>query len=135
MIDSNWKEIMDDILELEESVVVIIGCCDIINNEIGCTFKDLNKDSYYRVIGRGSDEDIIECLEDYSFDEEDGVSTDGEYEFKVIMKWYRGDYETGEPGYFDITHIELKLIRTILERERNEKLDNLLGNELSIFDL
>jgi hypothetical protein len=135
MIDNDWKEIMDDILELEESVVVIIGWCDIVISETGYTFKNLNKDSYYRIIGRGSDEDIIECLEDYAFDEEDGVSTDGEYEFKVIMKLYRGDYETGEPGYFDITHIELKLIQTILERERNEKLDNLLGDELSIFDL
>jgi hypothetical protein len=126
MKDMDWKEIMDDILELEESVVVIIGCCDIVIGETGYTFKNLNQDSYYRVIGRGADEDIIECLDDYSFDEDDGVSKDGEYEFKAIMKWYRGDYETGENGYFDITHIELKLIQTILQRERNEKLDNLL---------
>jgi len=122
----DWKELMDEIIELEESFVVIIGCCDITISDIGYTFKNLNQDSYYRVIGRGSDEDIIECLVDYAIDEEDGVNTDGEYEFKAIMKWYRGDYETRENGYFDITHIELKLIQTILQRERNEKLDNLL---------
>ena len=45
MKDNDCKEIMDDILELDESVVVIIGWCDIVNSEIGYSFKNLKQDS------------------------------------------------------------------------------------------
>jgi hypothetical protein len=122
----NWKEILDDIIELNKNFVIVHGYCDITKSNIGFAFKNLNQNSYKTIIGTGYYKNIIECLNDYAFnDADDGVNQDGEYEFKAIMKWYKDDWETEEPGYFDIKHIEVTLIQTLIQKNRNLKLNSL----------
>lgn len=129
MIGETWKELMDYIFELDNDIVVIIGYSDITHKEgySSLYFKDLNVDSFRKVIGRGDNEMILnDVLQHW----ECNVDKEGEYEFKAILKYYPGDYSVGESGYFEIEHIEYNFIQTFLEREREFKL-----NEIFDFDI
>ena len=120
----NWKDLMDYVFELDEEIGVIIGCSDIAHKEgySSLYFKDLTVDSFWKVIGRGDNESILhDTLEHW----ECNVDKEGEYEFKAILKYYKGDYSVGESGYWEITHIEYKFLQTFLERERESKLEKI----------
>jgi hypothetical protein len=125
MIKEDWKDLMDYVFELDEEVAVVIGCSDIVHKEgySSLYFKDLTVDSFWKVIGRGDNELILrDALEHWECD----VQQEGEYEFKAILKYYKGDYSVGESGYWEIQHIEYKFIQTFLERERETKLNEIL---------
>lgn len=128
MRQQNWKDLMDYIFELEEDVAVIRGWSDIADYESSPgespkLFKDITKDSFWIVMGRGDNESILQdALEHWECD----VDKEGEYEFKAILKYYKGDYSTGESGCWEITHIEYNFVQTFLERERESKLNEIL---------
>ena len=124
-----WKDIMNYVLELDEEIAVIIGYSDIAHKEgySSLYFKDLTVDSFWKVIGRGDNESILQdTLEHWECD----VDKEGEYEFKSILKYYKGDYSVGESGYWEIEHIEFNFIQTFLEREREYKLNEILSSDL-----
>ena len=124
-MEATWKDLMDYIFELDEEFAVIIGYSDIAHREgySSLYFKDLTVDSFWKVIGRGDNESILhDTLEHW----ECSVDREGEYEFKAILKYYKGDYSVGESGYWEITHIEYNFIQTFLERERDSKLEKIL---------
>jgi hypothetical protein len=125
MIERDWKDLMDYVFELDEEVAVIIGVSDIDHKDgySSLYFKDLTVDSFWKVIGRGDNELILrDALEHWECD----VDKEGEYEFKAILKYYKGDYSVGEMGYWEVQHIEFNFIQTFLERERECKLDKIL---------
>ena len=120
----DWKDLMDYVFELDEEIAVIIGYSDIAHKEgySSLYFKDLTVDSFWIVIGRCDNELILsDALEHWECD----VDKEGEYEFKAILKYYKGDYSVGESGYWEIQHIEYNFIQTFLEREREIKLDTI----------
>lgn len=133
MTVGTWKDVMDHILELDEEVTVIVGYSDIAHKEgySSLYFKDITIDNFWKVIGRCDNESILkDVLEHWECD----VDKEGEWEFKAILKYYEGDYSTGESGIWEIVHIEYKFVQTFLERERNDKLNDLLfGDFDSIF--
>jgi hypothetical protein len=133
----DYKQILEDVLEIEESITVIIGYADIIgysditnNTTYNYYFKDdLTNESFWRVIGRGDDDLILESLQEFQCE----VDMEGEYEFKSVLKWIPGDYD--EYGrctmrdYLEIEHIEFNFIQTFQERERESKLSKILSDE------
>ena len=128
-----YKEIMDYVFEISENMSVIIGYADITRRDgySSLYFKDLTKDSFWVVLGNGDSESILQNLLHWECD----VELDGEYEFKAILKYYSGDYSVGESGFWEISHIEFKLVQTIIERERNSKLDYLFDDIDKLFDI
>jgi hypothetical protein len=76
-------------------------------------------------MGRGDNESILECIREWDCD----VDKEGEYEFKAILKYQKGDYSTGESGYWEVQHIEFNFIQTFLEREREWKLNEILSSD------
>jgi hypothetical protein len=106
----NYKEIKEDILELAKSHVIIEGIADIKDN----SFVNLNEDSFWSVLGYHN-HDILDSLLDYDIDE-----VDGEYHFTAILKWINEDYGC---GWYDIVNIDFYLQQTLIERDREEKLD------------
>ncbi len=128
----DWKDLMDYVFELDEEIAVIIGRSDISHKDgySSLYFKDLAVDSFWTVIGRGDNELILrDALEHWECD----VDKEGEYEFKAILKYYKGDYSVGESGYWEITHIEYKFIQTFLERERESKLEKIFDDFDNLF--
>ena len=128
----NYKQILDDVLEIEQSITIIRGFSDIIIEYLTPIerkiFKDLNKDSFWIVMGRGNEEMIVESMLDVACD----VDKEGEYEFKAVLKWVPGDYH--EYGcirdYLELEYIEFNFIQTFQQRERQEKLDLILCKEI-----
>lgn len=136
----DYKQILEDILELDEQITIIRGISDIIMDPLKShplgylpeerIFKDFDKDSFWIVMGRGTEELIVESMSESVCD----VDRDGEYEFKAILKWVPGDYD--EYGrctmrdYLEVEHIEFNLIQTFQQRERQSKLDEILNKDL-----
>ena len=127
----DYKQILEDVLEIQESITVIIGYADITNNAAyHYYFKDLTNESFWIVIGRGDDNPILESLNELQCD----VDMEGEYEFKAVLKHIPGDYD--EYGrctmrdYLEIEHIEFNFIQTFKERERESKLSKILSKDL-----
>ena len=139
----DYKQILEDVLELDEQITIIRGISDIIMDPLKShplgylpeerIFKDFNKDSFWIVMGRGTEELIVESMSESVCD----VDRDGEYEFKAILKWVPGDYdERGCPtmrDYLELEHIEFNLIQTFQQRERQSKLDEILSEDLEDF--
>jgi hypothetical protein len=128
---NHYKDILEEILEYDKKFVVIWGCCDIITDEHGYKrIKDIQEDSFWRVIGRGDDKDIIESLKE----EEIKVDSEGEYEIKAIMKWESPEYDcygrVTYPGALIVEYLETKFIQTFTQRERDSKLDILFDIDL-----
>ena len=139
----DYKQILEDVLELDEQITIIRGISDIIMDPLKShplgylpeerIFKDFNKDSFWIVMGRGTEELIVESMSESVCD----VDRDGEYEFKAILKWVTGDYD--EYGrctmrdYLEVEHIEFDFIQTFQQRERQLKLDEILSKDLVDF--
>ncbi len=124
MINGDWKDLMDELFKIDECISAIMGVADISHreNHSGFYFKDLTLDSFWKVIGRVDNESLLDSLVEW----ECSVQKEGEYEFKAILKYYKGDYSVGEMGYWEVQHIEYDFIQTFLERERETKLDTIL---------
>lgn len=134
----DWKETLDFVFELDESVVIVIGYCDVIDNQ----FKDLTQDSFWRVLGRGDDKEVYQALLDFDFNSPPigttGQFVDGEYQFKAVLKWEPTEYYENRmiyPSYLYVDYIDAKLIRTIQQREREDKINQTLDLELFDFDI
>jgi hypothetical protein len=101
----NWSEVMNDIFELNESFVVIQGSGDII---LAMTSPNMGE---------------------YVFKEFNGIDSEGEWEFKAILKYINGECdEYGRvylPSYLEIKHIEWRFIQTFKQRDREEKFNSI----------
>lgn len=108
----NYKELKVDILELSKSYVVIEGLVDIKDN----SFVNFNEDNFWSVLGYNNHDSILESLLEY----DDINEVDGEYNFTAMLKWVKEDYGC---GWYELVDIDFYLIRTLIERDREEKLD------------
>lgn len=140
----DYKQILEDILELDERITIIRGFGDVIIDPLKARtlgylpdeliFKDFKSDSYWVILGRGTDEMIIETMSEVVCE----VEREGEYEFKAVLKWIPGEYD--ERGrcimrdYLELEHIEFHFIQTFLEREREGKISDLLDFD-NLFDI
>ena len=138
---NDWEQTMESIIDLDKDVVVVIGYADIIKQKshpnripLGkhpMVFDNLTTESFYRIIGRGDESDIVEALKECEWD----VDSEGEYEFKCIMKWVSGDWEVGEYPYLELKHIEFNFIQTFTQRERESKLNDLFSkSDFNLFN-
>jgi len=124
----DYKQILDDILELNKQYVVISGFGDIITLDYGNStdryFKEFTEDNYYVIMGKYNDDMIIESMR-----ESHSVDRDGEYSFDALLKYVPGDYdEYGRSTMRDcleIVWIEWSFNQTFEQRDRQYKLDNL----------
>jgi hypothetical protein len=108
----DYKEIHDYILNLDRKIVISAGSVDIINYQIRVAPHSF----VYIILGCASDKDI-----EIELDYMEADLVDGEYEFTSLFRWE--DSSETERGYLSLEHIEFKLIQTIKQRNRQEKLD------------
>jgi hypothetical protein len=125
----NHNELIEDIKEINDKFTIIQGVFDIIKR------KDTNdyivssiENSYWVLIGKGSEEMINESFEDYQFD----VEREGEYFIESVLRYYKPEYEEGRcimRDYLDVEYINLTFQQSFEEREREFKLNEILDKE------
>jgi hypothetical protein len=130
----DYKQILEDILELDERITIIRGFGDVIKSKQYQSsmsgLLNLKEDNFWIILGRGDHKLIIESFEDYEIP----IDMEGEYEFKAVLKYLPGEYD--EYGrctmrdYLGVEYIELKFIQTFQQRERQSKLDEILSKDL-----
>lgn len=125
-----YKEIFEDIINYNEKFVALIGCADLVNNGfingLNYIFKDLKEDDFWIILGRADSKSILDELKNSEF----SLEREGEYEFKMLLKYYPGDWSVGENGYYEIVYEEFNFIQTFLERERNQKLNSFFDDDI-----
>lgn len=133
----NYEELLDDVIEMEERLTIITGFVDVKyanwTDALGYTQKSLsidnfNKDSYWILLGRGTDEMIIESIMNCDIN----VDREGEYRFWAVLKYNSADYHEHRmisPSYLDCEHIRWEFIQSFEQRDRQVKLDALLNDE------
>lgn len=129
----DYKQILEDVLELEESLTIVRGFGDIVKSKHQSSMTgllNLKEDDFWIILGRGDHKLIIESFEDYYIP----IDMEGEYEFKAVLKYLPGEYdESGRctmRDYLGVEYIELKFIQTFQQRERQQKLDLILTKEI-----
>lgn len=143
----SYKEIFDTLLELNESYTLIHGVMDIVNYKdisyrIKCDItydkeslhplsKESTKDDFWILSGKGDNNEIFKDLLEYDFE----VQLEGEYEFKALLKYNRGEYD-GQgimymPGYYEVVYMETRFIQTFEARDREEKLNQLFSDDIN----
>lgn len=128
----DYKEILEDILELDESgIVVVSGYADLVLIE-GKSFAfttDLKEDNFWIKFGRADQSQVLESLladNEYKLGDD---CVDGEYSFDMLFRWEKPEYyehRLVSPGYLDLRYVNWKFIQTFEQREREIKLNDLL---------
>lgn len=108
-----YKEIMEDLIESSKNFVVVQGIADVVDRGGWMGFKEGQKDFYWHIIGSAEIEEEI-----FELELEDGIR-EGEYEFSAIFQIFRHEGAC-------IEHISANFIQTFAEREREQKLLDLL---------
>ena len=128
---NEYKQMLEDILEMNKRYVVISGFGDIIFLDGSPIFKGFTKDNYWVIMGSDNDDMIVEAI---MMDGAEHVDREGEYNFDAILKNVPGEYdEYGRctmRGYLEIAWIELNFIQTFEQRDRQHKLDELLAKDM-----
>ncbi len=113
----NFEDFIEEIKETSKNYVVIYGFTDI---------KDaaLINTNHYIMLGYADEKDIKEAL---SYIEE-LPEIEGEYEFDAVFRWVSDDYDDMGRitirGYLEEKYTKFTLIQTLIQREREEKIDN-----------
>lgn len=140
----DYEGLLDGVIEIEERLTIITGFVDVKyanwTDAVGHEQKSLsivnfNKDSYWILLGRGTDEMIIESIINYDINVD--VNREGEYRFWAVLKYNSADYHEYRmisPSYLDCEHIRWEFIQSFEQRDRQNKLDNLLLND-EFYDL
>ncbi len=120
----DYKKILDDIIDYDDSLTIISGYGDFSINSDGIVEIKNFKDTYWKIIGRATDEMIQESLLDVGFD----INRYGEYQFWVVFKYYSGysGDEDDSPGYLNVVYSRFEFIQSFEARDRQTKLDELL---------
>jgi len=133
----NYEELLDDVIEIEERLTIITGFVDVKysnwTDALGYPQKSLsidnfNKDSYWILLGRGTDEMIIESIMNCDIN----VDREGEYRFWAVLKYNSADYHEYRmvsPEYLDCEYMRWEFIQSFEQRDRQVKLDALLNDE------
>lgn len=135
----DYKEIMDDVFFYNEKFTVIKGFVDIIEDTHSLVkiflFKKLTNDNIFPVLGQAHIDHIIEDLKEFECD----VEREGEYEIRAILRHNNSEFDNEghctSPSWWEIEHIEYDFIQSFEQRERQEKLNQLLDKDIDIFNL
>jgi hypothetical protein len=136
MRTGEYKELIEDIKDVVKNLTIVEGIVDIhlytsVEYPIHKKYYGVKdaKNSFWILIGHADEEEIKECIEDFTF-KSDMVQCEGEYHFNAVLKY---DKDDGYRGYWYIDYMEVNLQQTFVEREREEKLFNLFKDDLDIF--
>lgn len=125
-------EMLDSISDYTRRYTIVRGYCDIVSDtgSSPVSFYDMRNNDYWVILGNLSDEAIKEVFDDSSFSIDDGIEREGCYEYSAFIYYESGTWN--EPGELYVDHIDFRFIETFECRDRESKLNALLG--VGLFD-
>ena len=132
----NYEDLLDDIIETSNKLSIFTGCIDIIKD--GDYFIAVPESIEYpcQILGKYYSEEIVkEAFVNYEFScDISSGSPEGCYEYEAVLRYEEPDYFEGRmvsKDYLNVEYIRLKLNHTFIQREREQKLNEL---EKDLFD-
>lgn len=126
------QEMISSIEHYTKHYTIIKGYCDIkfeiqqnIRNSQNYQVVDNN---YWIVLGNISDDAIVDIFIDTTFNEQDGITREGVYEYTACLYYSSSTWEDPSESYID--YIEFQFIETFEARERDLKLNQILDIDL-----
>ena len=125
------KDHHSDMIESVESYTkhytIIRGYCDVVidpNRTLVPLYSVINND-YWIVVGNLCNELIDDIFEDSSFSSDEGIDRIGCYEYSACLYYSSGGWDEPSESYID--YIDFKFVETFESRDRDQKLNELLG--------
>jgi hypothetical protein len=138
----NYKEIMDDIIEMSNKYTVVSGQFDLVSEEF--TYGLLNqvniqkmvpKDiSFYSHLGYADDKEIESSIMEEHFDPKSFL--EGTYTFNAMLEYNPSEWEGSNQisrDYWGICHIETVLTQTLTQKIREQAIDSVIEDS-NLFD-
>ena len=131
------QEMIESVEQYTKNHTLIKGYCDVVIDENVTTSSAYRnykqeykvKDNFFWVVLGNSDDELInDVFIDSSFTENDGIEREGCYEYNAAIYYQSSTCE--EPGESYIDYIDFTFIQSFEARAREEKLNQLLSDEL-----
>lgn len=131
MDKSVHMEMLDSIEDYTRRYTIVRGYCDIVvDTDRTSMFYSMKDNDYWVILGNLCDEAIQEVFDDSSFSIDDGIEREGCYEYKAFIYYESSTWQ--DPGELYVDHIDFRFIETFESRDRERKLNDLLG--VGLFD-
>lgn len=134
----NYDELIENVYEIHDRYTIIGGYVDLYatkNSDLYHIKPEEVPDCYWILIGKASKEDIEECLNETEYK----VEKEGCYRFEMVLKYESPDYgDYGRiigGGYYYVEYSKFNLDHTFEQRERDSKLNELIGDLADIFNI
>ena len=124
---------IDNIEDYTKRFTIVRGQCDMIEKKLGVFSSPgsnyvVTANDYWIVLGNLNDGAIKEVFEESFFGLDDGIEREGCYEYKASIYYEPGTWN--EPGELYIDYIDFVFVETFESRIREQKLNDLLGDDL-----
>ena len=123
----HYKDMIESIQDYTKYYTIIRGYCDVIidpERTIVPYYKVINND-YWIVVGNLCDEVIKDIFVKSSFSVDQGIEREGCYVYSACLYYSSGGWDEPSESYAD--YIDFKLVQTFESRDRDQKLNELLG--------
>lgn len=121
------KDMIESIQDYTKYYTIVRGYCDVIidpERSIVPYYKVINND-YWIVVGNLCDEVIKDIFSKCSFSVDQGIEREGCYEYSACLYYSSGSWDEPSESYAD--YIDFKFVQTFECRDRDQKLNELLG--------
>lgn len=123
----NYKDVMNELDELSSDFTLVYGNFDLIKSNNYFTPKKESIDFFIKA-GNGNEDLILESIFDFEFQPD----REGFYQFKLLMTYDGGQYDSYGRcecrSFMEIQHCEIDFICSFEAREREMKINDLLGD-------
>lgn len=129
----DYKQALDDIVELSTNHIVISGYVEITKIAHILEIRNFTNESYYVLMGKNYPDEMIISAFNCDIRSNDDTEREGFYYIQAILSYDGGQYDSYGRcecrPYLEIEHIEYQFDRTFESVKREELIDEILDDD------